>query len=252
MALDSKRGKRAFTLIELLVVISIIALLLSILMPALAKVKEQGKKTVCMSNFKQLGLSLFMYSDSNKNKWPSKFNVPSSDPLSAHNGKAIKYYSTWQQWIDDPGNSNLWLSRLRPAFLDLLTPEYNSNYNSYFCPGSKQSQYFKSPDVCWKQKERNIVVGSWSYQSFPLFWSKKGQEASASRYLFQTLWSAGGAGQKGLAPLFSDLYYVSSGTKNPVRDFTWHKDGQSLIFNDGHVEFVKTDSDWFAPVTTSP
>jgi len=51
-------GKRkGFTLIELLVVIAIIAVLMAILMPALNRVKEQGKRVVCMSNLKQLTMA---------------------------------------------------------------------------------------------------------------------------------------------------------------------------------------------------
>ena len=53
--------KKGFTLIELLVVISIIALLLSILMPALGKVKDQARTVVCMSNLHQLGLAFAGY-----------------------------------------------------------------------------------------------------------------------------------------------------------------------------------------------
>jgi prepilin-type N-terminal cleavage/methylation domain-containing protein len=55
------RTHRAFTLIELLVVVAIIALLLSILTPALNKVKQAGKKVVCNSNVKQLGMAYSMY-----------------------------------------------------------------------------------------------------------------------------------------------------------------------------------------------
>lgn len=57
-----------FTLIELLVVISIIALLLSILMPALSKVKEKAKQVVCASNMKQIGVGLVTYAVEN-NDW---------------------------------------------------------------------------------------------------------------------------------------------------------------------------------------
>ena len=58
-------GTNGFTLVELLVVISIIALLLAVLMPALSKAREQGQKTVCMSNTKQLQLAWSVYSQNN-------------------------------------------------------------------------------------------------------------------------------------------------------------------------------------------
>ncbi len=59
------KGRKGFTLIELLVVIAIIAILLAILLPALNRVKEQGKRAVCLHNLKQLSLAWIMYADEN-------------------------------------------------------------------------------------------------------------------------------------------------------------------------------------------
>lgn len=61
-------ARKAFTLVELLVVIAIIALLLALLMPALERAREQGRRTVCISNLRQLMLGWIMYCDENDGK----------------------------------------------------------------------------------------------------------------------------------------------------------------------------------------
>ncbi|MCI0498054.1 MAG: prepilin-type N-terminal cleavage/methylation domain-containing protein, partial [Planctomycetales bacterium] len=55
--------KKAFTLIELLVVIAIIALLLSILLPSLSKIKERAKQLVCKTNLRGVGIAIRLYLD---------------------------------------------------------------------------------------------------------------------------------------------------------------------------------------------
>ena len=59
---------KGFTLIELLVVITIIAILMAILTPALKIIREQGKRVVCLSNVAQLAKGWILYSEDNDGK----------------------------------------------------------------------------------------------------------------------------------------------------------------------------------------
>ncbi len=66
------RESRAFTLTELLVVIAIIALLMSILMPTLQRVRKQARAVVCQSNLKQWGTIWALYCDDNHGMFPKR------------------------------------------------------------------------------------------------------------------------------------------------------------------------------------
>lgn len=73
--------KRGFTLIELLVVISIIALLISILLPALAGARKAAQNTQCLSQFRQVGLAVHAYLADNKQHFFDRNAANSYSPL---------------------------------------------------------------------------------------------------------------------------------------------------------------------------
>lgn len=84
--------KKAFTLIELLVVIAIIAILAAILFPVFAQAKEAAKKTVALSNMKQLGVAMAMYTTDNDDYYPR------SGVQDYNYGPPAAWVAVWHGW----------------------------------------------------------------------------------------------------------------------------------------------------------
>ncbi len=89
------RTHRGFTLVELLVVIGIIAVLISVLMPALRKARMAAQRVQCMSNLRQVGLAVQLYMTSNKEFFPPIFRPAFNGP----NGDAGAVHFNWTGWV---------------------------------------------------------------------------------------------------------------------------------------------------------
>ena len=70
--MNLRRTRKGFTLIELLVVITILGIIGAILFPVFVKVRENGRRTACQSNERQLGLAVFQYVADNDERFPSE------------------------------------------------------------------------------------------------------------------------------------------------------------------------------------
>ncbi len=79
--MDMRHNRQAFTLIELLVVISIIALLVGILLPALGAARKTAQRAVCLSNQRQVGVAMMAYATNNKGLLPyTMYQESAADP----------------------------------------------------------------------------------------------------------------------------------------------------------------------------
>lgn len=113
------RRPAAFTLIELLIVIAIMAIMASLLLPALASSKERGRTTACLSNLRQVGVALQLYVQENDNRMPVMYDVlartnePSIDQvLSNYLGKVniLRCPSEVRNLFAQTGSSYSWNS----------------------------------------------------------------------------------------------------------------------------------------------
>src|SRR5262245_52449406 len=118
-----QRPQRAFTLIELLVVIAIIAILAAILFPVFAQARDKARQAVCLSNCKQLGTSINMYTQDFDETFPQGYHGPSKNSW----GKVTVPYVKNMDIFTCPSAPRTKAST--PSVNHLFTGGYGSNRN---------------------------------------------------------------------------------------------------------------------------
>jgi prepilin-type N-terminal cleavage/methylation domain-containing protein/prepilin-type processing-associated H-X9-DG protein len=219
---------KAFTLIELLVVIAIISILAAILFPVFARARENARRTSCLSNLKQQGLAVMMYTQ----------DYDEQLPMNAATGIGEQPDKPWQ-------NDNL-AKWFWPQFLY----PYTKSMQVAYCPSSTSTYNSSSPLYINYGANRNVIGQSRAY-------SLATAGAPANTYM---LMDSGNILMYPEMAISSDswFYYVpgqgdagsnctstaadTAGNALPDCKSGRHFNGVNIAFVDGHVKWLKTQT----------
>ena len=226
--------KKAFTLIELLVVISIIALLIAILMPALNKAREQATGSVCLGNQKTLVLAWIMYADESNGRLC--FGSVHEDGLD-NSTDAYKRKYAWvrppllsmDRNVCAPYAATTQKDRERGIQVGTLY-KYTNTVEVYHCPGDKRDIKNEPPrDIYRSYSIPHGLAGLRTWAHIKLTTIKRPSE----KYVFVEEWQDG-VDYAYNASAWALRVWLGDRWQDPVA--VWHNKRSTLSFADGHAE----------------
>ena len=225
--------RRGFTLVELLVVIAIIALLMAILMPALNRARELGRRSVCMGNLKQLVFAWVMYADDNGG---DLVNGMAGNDRTDPTDNTIIWEKAWVGPIPLDGNGKPTIDKRQQEnrIKDGALYEYCKNPKVFRCPAGQVGHYLTYAVVC---AMNGHVIGS--AQSAQVWGNNRGDITRANdRIVFIDIGIVRTGGDGSYKIHYDQKQWIHP---PPVR----HRDGVTVGYADSHSTYWK----WKGPGT---